>query len=163
MKNWSKYDEKLINYVFNYSSNNAMGVNILWYWESTTARWSSAIRFWQVWSGLRDVRWRAWTKCAGIRTRHCRTVERYPTGKNVVFGFRVNRMINVLFQVDNNRIDVSQRTASNDLTSTACRNYANDSKCIGLCFILLFILSSLLSNNLNINSPLLLKNYQSIR
>lgn len=81
--------------------------------------------------------------------------------------FCMDCKINTNFQVDNNRIDVSQRTASNDLTGTACRNYANDSKCIGLCFILLFILSSLLSNNFNLNintnSPLLLKNYQSIR
>ncbi|XP_063696789.1 furin-like protease 1 isoform X2 [Culicoides brevitarsis] len=32
--------------------------------------------------------------------------------------------------VDNNRIDVSQRTASNDLTGSACRSFSGDSKCI---------------------------------
>uniref|UniRef100_A0A336LB42 CSON007967 protein n=2 Tax=Culicoides sonorensis TaxID=179676 RepID=A0A336LB42_CULSO len=69
-------------------------------------------------------------------------------------------------QVDGNRIDVSQRTASS--ISTACRNLTHDSTCIGLCFILLYLLSSLLlSQNFNSNyntnnSLLLLKNYQYV-
>lgn len=47
-----------------------------------------------------------------------------------------------------------QRTASNDLTGTACQNFSPDQQCIGLCLLFIIFYSIILHNRFTQNNTL---------